>query len=54
MIKKIKDRIPVPVTINGDFDLDKQAELADKYEQIEQIKQGLISKLASLTETIII
>ena len=34
-IKRMKDVIPIPVREDGTYDIDKQRELADKYEQIE-------------------
>ncbi|MDF2988301.1 MAG: hypothetical protein K0R50_3811 [Eubacterium sp.] len=53
MIKKMKDTIPIPVKEDGSFDLDKQNELALKYEQIEKIKKWLSERIAELTEIIV-
>jgi hypothetical protein len=33
--------IEIPIKQNGDFDLEKQKEIADNYEKIEQIKEKL-------------
>lgn len=53
MIKKMKDTIPIPIKEDGSFDLDKQKELASKYEQIDEIKTGLINKILELTDIVI-
>ena len=52
-IRMMKDTIPIPVKEDGSFDLDKQKELAAKYEQIDEIKTGLINKILELTDIII-
>ncbi len=54
MIKKIKDTIPIPINNNGDFDIEKQKELAQKYEQIEEIKKNLSDKISELTSIVVI
>ena len=38
-IKKLKDTIPIPIKEDGTYDIEKQKELADKYEKIEEIKR---------------
>lgn len=48
-IKKMTDTIPIPVRNDGTFDLEKQKELAKKYEQIEKIKKELLNKINELT-----
>lgn len=53
MIKKMKDTIPIPVKDDGSFDLEKQKELAAKYEQIEIIKKELMDKINELTSIVI-
>lgn len=53
-IKKMKDTIPIPVKADGSFDLEKQKELASKYEQVEEIKAGLIDKIIELTDIVIV
>lgn len=50
MIRKIAATIPVPVKDDGTFDLEKQKELASKYEQIEEMKKELSRKLNELTD----
>lgn len=52
-IKKMKDTIPIPVKSDGTFDLEKQKELAAKYEQIETIKSELIERINNLTSIIV-
>lgn len=54
MIKKINIQVPIPIKSDGTFDLEKQKEIANKYRQIEEIKQGLIKKIKSLVEIKII
>jgi hypothetical protein len=49
----MKDTIPIPVKEDGNFDLDKQNELASKYEQIEKIKLWLSKRIAELTKIIV-
>ena len=53
-IKRMKDVIPIPVREDGTYDIDKQRELADKYEQIAEIKQNLINRIMELTEIVVI
>lgn len=50
MIKKLNIQIPIPIKENGDFDLEKQQEIANKYKQIEEIKKGLIEKIQNILE----
>jgi type I restriction enzyme S subunit len=45
--------VPIPVKADGTFDLEKQKELAAKYEQIETIKKELISKILELTSVVV-
>lgn len=52
-IKKMKDTIPIPIKKDGSFDLNKQKELSFKYEQIDNIKSGLINKILELTDIVI-
>lgn len=53
MIKKMKDTIPIPILSDGSYDLSKQKQLANKYEQIESIKQGLSNRIAEVTQIVI-
>lgn len=46
--------IPIPIKSDGTFDLEKQKEIANKYRQIDEIKQGLIEKIKTLVEIKII
>lgn len=47
-IKNIK--IPIPINKNGEFDIETQKFLANKYLKIEEIKDSLIKKLQRLIE----
>lgn len=53
-IKRMKDTIPIPLSKDGTYDLEKQKILASRYEQIEEIKRGLYQKITELTEIIIL
>lgn len=48
MIRKLKNKISIPVKKDGTFDLDAQKEIASKYEQIEFIKKNLSEKIERL------
>ncbi|MDN9634518.1 restriction endonuclease subunit S [Clostridioides difficile] len=48
MIKKIDEKIPIPVMENGEFDLEKQTLIAKKYSIIKNIKSNIIEKLNEL------
>lgn len=50
MIYKIPDVIPIPVRPDGIFDLEKQKEIAFKYEQIETIKEQILRKIDKLLD----
>ena len=54
MIKQFNIQVPIPIKSDGTFDLEKQKEIANKYRQIDEIKQGLIKKIKSLVEIKII
>ena len=47
-IKGYNDSIPVPIKENGEYDLEKQQELAQKYATIETIKQNLYNQVKEL------
>ena len=53
-IKRMKDTIPVPVKEDGTYDVQKQRELADKYEQIEEIKKNISQKILELSEVVVV
>lgn len=53
-IKEMTDTIPIPVKEDGTFDLEKQKELAEKYEQIEIIKNELRNKIYELTSIVVL
>lgn len=48
MIKGIQEQIPIPITENGEFDLEKQKEIANKIEQVSKIKQTIMNKIDEL------
>ena len=50
MIKKITETIPIPIKDDGSFDIKMQKELANRYEQIDEIKTELAQHIISLTD----
>lgn len=48
MINNITDKIPIPVNSQGEFDINKQKEIADKFENIDLIKKNLVNKIDEL------
>ena len=46
--------IDMPTLPNGDFDLGKQKQIAERYEQIENIKRLLLMELNKLQEVDIV
>lgn len=48
MIKGLDIKVPIPLKSDGSYDLGKQKEIADRYKQIDEIKQGLIDKIQNL------
>ena len=53
-IVNYEDTILIPIDKNNEFDIEKQKELAQKYATVETIKQKLIERVKSLTDTIVI
>lgn len=51
--KILNSVIPVPVNENGEFDLDAQKKIAQKYDQIEEIKKNLFDKITELTSIVV-
>ena len=45
MLKEANIQIPIPLTADGSYDLEKQIEIAERYRQIDEIKAGLITKI---------
>ena len=41
-------QIKIPITSMGEFDLQKQKEIAEKYRKIEEIKQNIKTKLEKI------
>lgn len=54
VIKRMKDTIPIPVKEDGTFDIQKQRELAEKYEQIEEMKRNISQKILELSEIVVL
>lgn len=54
MVKGLNIKVPIPLLSDGTYDLDKQKEIADRYRQIDEIKQGLIDKINYLTSISIV
>jgi hypothetical protein len=50
-IKKVK--IPIPVTPCGEFDLDVQKNIAQKYQQIKQTRMSILKELNRIGTTVI-
>lgn len=50
MIKGLNLQVPVPLTSEGAYDLAKQKEIAERYMQIEEIKNGLTEKILHLID----
>jgi len=48
-IKNIK--VKVPITLQGQFDLEKQKEIASKYKQIEEIREKIVKELEKIENT---
>lgn len=49
MIEGFNIKIPIPLSSDGSYNLEKQQEIADRYKQIDNIKQGLVDKINYLT-----
>ena len=45
--------IPIPLKDNGDFDIEAQKTIAQKYDQIEQIKKQLFDRITELTNIVV-
>lgn len=52
MIKE--QSIPLPLREDGTYDMEKQREFADKYEQLEKIKNSLIHRIIELTDIVVV
>lgn len=49
-IEKIKPiEIPIPINSKGEFDLDKQKEIAEKYRKVEEIKKAISAELEKIS-----
>lgn len=51
MINNIKTKIKIPVDKNGNYDLNKQKEIANKYRKIEEIKKNISTQIDILCST---
>ncbi len=47
-VRKITDKIPIPVDENDNFDLVAQQEIAKKYKKLYEVKNGICEKIDSL------
>ncbi|MBO3368313.1 restriction endonuclease subunit S [Clostridium perfringens] len=47
-VKKITQKIPIPIDDEGNFDLVAQQEIAKKYEKLYEVKQGVCEKIKRL------
>lgn len=54
MIKQLNITIPIPVTEEGIFDIEKQKELAQKYATIEGIKDNIYNQIKTLTAIVLV
>lgn len=52
-IKNMKDTIPMPIKSDGTFDLNIQRELADRYEQIDSVKEKMQRMIQTIVDVII-
>lgn len=48
MINKIQDKISIPINADGSFDLEKQKEIALKYNSIKRIKNNILIKIEEI------
>lgn len=50
-IEKIKPiEIPIPINSKGEFDLEKQKEIAEKYRKVEEIKKAISAELEKVSK----
>lgn len=50
MIKNIKEKIPIPINTKGEYDLDKQNEIASKVDEINRIKERILCKINEIID----
>ena len=50
MIKGIKDKIPIPVDLNGKFDIEQQKEIVLKIKKINMLKEKIQHKIQELID----
>ncbi|MDO4536354.1 MAG: restriction endonuclease subunit S [Clostridium perfringens] len=48
MINKIEDKMLIPINAEGSFDLEKQKEIAQKYNNVKYIKNNIIMKIEEI------
>ena len=51
--KIAKITIRIPITDDGTFDIEKQRQIADKYERIHGIKDSIVGNLRSVDEAVV-
>lgn len=54
MIKNLDIKVPFPLAADGSFDLEKQKEIAERYKQIDEIKDGVMNKIKDLISITVI
>lgn len=54
MIKNLDIKIPIPVDKNGDFDLEMQKIIANKYRMIDEVKSSIIDRIDEVLSLVII
>lgn len=54
MIKKIPQKLKIPIKADGIFDIEKQRELAQKYAVIDSIKDDVYKKIIQLTDMTVV
>lgn len=53
-IKNMKETIPMPIKSDGSFDLEVQRKLADKYEQIDLVKERIQEKIQMILDIVVV
>lgn len=53
-IKKYNDKIKIPIDEKGNYDIEKQREIAQKFAAIESIKSDLYNKVIELTNIVVV
>lgn len=54
MIKNLNIKIPIPIDKNGDFDVEMQETIANKYRMIDEVKGGIIDKIDEVLAYVVV